>query len=108
MGFFDYQIRKHRGLPTGLLFARGHPLRDVQFLKQVGLQVLCPMAGGENVVPRDRRVEPLQFRHPETCLRYCSGRNFSEKLEVIRIYLLENSNSASRSYEVNAPCSRVI
>src|SRR6266851_5291654 len=108
MGFFDYQVRKHRGLPAGLLFARRHTLRDVQFLKQVGLQVLCPMAGGENVVPRDSRVEPLQLRDPEPSLRDCPGRNFSEKLEVIRVQLLENSNSASRPYEVNAPGSRVI
>jgi hypothetical protein len=37
MGFFDYQVRKHRGLPTGTLFSRRHTLRDVQFLKQVSL-----------------------------------------------------------------------
>src|SRR5260370_8509616 len=66
------------------------------------------MAGSENVVPRNSRVEPLQLRHPEPCLRDCPGRNFSEKLEVIRVHLLKNSNSASRPYEVNAPGSRVI
>src|SRR5260370_7497191 len=66
------------------------------------------MAGSENVVPRDSRVEPLQLRHPEPCLRDCPGWNFSEKLEVIRVHLLKNSNSASRPYEVNAPGSRVI
>jgi hypothetical protein len=37
MGFFDHQVRKHRGLPTSTLFARRHTLRDVQFFKQVGL-----------------------------------------------------------------------
>src|SRR5712671_3157284 len=60
------------------------------------------MASGENVVPWDCRVEPLQFRHPESRLRNCSGRNFSEKLEVIRIYLFKNGDRASCSCEVNA------
>src|ERR1700730_5289446 len=108
MGFFDYQVRKHRGLPAGLLFARRHTLRDVQFLEQVGLKVLCSMAGSEDVMPRNSRVEPIQFRHPETCLRYCPGWNFSEKLEVIRVHLLKNSNSASRPCKIDAPGSCVI
>src|ERR1700737_451449 len=108
MGFFDYQVRKHRCLPAGFLFARCHTLRDVQFLEQVRLEVLCPMARSENVMPRDSRVEPLQFRGPEPWLRYCPGRNFSKKLEVIRVHLLKNSNSASGPDEVNAPGSRVV
>jgi len=37
MGFFDYKIREHRGLPAGFLVARRYSLRDVQFLEQVGL-----------------------------------------------------------------------
>src|SRR5258706_8341787 len=69
---------------------------------------MCPMTRSENVVPRDSRVEPLQFRDPEPCLRDCPGRNFSKELEVIRVHLLKNSNSASCPDEVNAPGGRVI
>src|ERR1700675_1048485 len=65
------------------------------------------MAGGQNKVPRDSRVEPLQFRHPEPGLRYCPGRNFSEKLEVVRVHLLKHSNRASRPREVNASGSPI-
>src|ERR1700681_3455213 len=66
------------------------------------------MAGGKNIVPRDSGVEPLEFRHPESGLGYCAGRNFSERLEVIRVDLLENSDSAGRPHEVDPPGSRVI
>src|SRR5260370_41262044 len=107
MGFFDYQVRKHRCLPAGFLFACCHTLGDVQFLKQVGLEVLCAMARSENVVPRDSRVEALQFRDPEPGLRDCPGRDFSKKLEVIRVHLLKNSNSASRPDELKAAGRRV-
>src|SRR5216684_663767 len=66
------------------------------------------MTGSKNIVPWDRGVEPLQFRHPESRLRNCSGRNFSEKLEVIRIYLLKNGDGASRPCKINAAGGRVI
>src|SRR5882762_3648403 len=66
------------------------------------------MAGSENVVPRDSRIEPLQFRYPESRFRYCPGRNFSEKLEVIRVNLLKYSDRAGCPYEVNAARSRII
>src|SRR5882672_4443469 len=66
------------------------------------------MACGENVVPRDSRVEPLQFRHPKTCLGYCPGRNFSEKLEMVRVHLLKYSNGAGCPNEIDASGGCVI
>src|SRR3982074_484740 len=66
------------------------------------------MAGGKNIVPRDSGVEPLEFRHPESGLGYCAGRNFSERLEVIRVDLLEHGDSAGRPHEVKPPGSRVV
>src|ERR1700730_3736384 len=66
------------------------------------------MAGGKNIVPRDGGVEPLEFRDPESGLGYCARRNFSERLEVIRVYLLKNSDSTGRPHEVNPPGSRVV
>src|SRR5580704_14409424 len=66
------------------------------------------MAGGKNIVPRNSRVEPFQFRHPEPGLGYGAGRNFSERLEVIRVDLLENSDGACRPHEVNPSGRRVI
>src|SRR6202158_2422836 len=66
------------------------------------------MACCNNVVLRDSRVEPLQFRHPEPCLGYCTGRNFSEKLEVVRVHLFKHGNRASHPYEVDASGSSVI
>src|SRR5882762_865249 len=59
-------------------------------------------------MPRDSRVEPLQFRHPKTGFRYCPGRNFSEKLEVVRVHLLKHSNRAGCPHEVDASGCRVI
>lgn len=61
-------------------------MRDVQFLKQPGLNVLCPMACREIVALRDSRVEPLQFRHLKPGLRYCPRRTFPEKEEVVRVH----------------------
>src|ERR1700730_9457897 len=66
------------------------------------------MACRNNVVLRDSRVEPLQFRDPQPGLRYCPGGNFSEKLKVVRVHLLKHSHRASRPNEVNAPAWRVI
>src|SRR5467141_4257652 len=57
---------------------------------------------------RDSRVEPLQFRHPKTGFRYRPGRNFSEKLEVVRVHLLKHSNRAGCPREVDASGCRVI
>src|SRR6266404_3871732 len=59
-------------------------------------------------MPRDSRVEPLQFRHPKTGFRYRPGRNFSEKLEVVRVHLLEHGNRAGCPHEVDASGCRVI
>src|SRR6267143_3474464 len=59
-------------------------------------------------MPRDSRVEPLQFRHPKTGFRYRPGRNFSEKLEVVLVDLFEHGNRASCPHEVNASGCRVI
>src|ERR1700682_2184273 len=66
------------------------------------------MGCSKNEVLRDSRVEPLQFGYPEPGLRYCPGRNFSEKLEVVRIDLLKHSHRAGRPNEVDAPGRRVI
>src|ERR1700730_5842902 len=108
MGFFDHQVRKHRSLPSGGFVALGHALRDIQFLQQVDLQVLCPVARRNHVMSRDSRIEPFQFRHPQYRVRYGPGRYFSEKLEMVRILLLKHGNRAGRPHEVNPSGRRVI
>src|ERR1700730_32103 len=65
------------------------------------------MAGGKNIMSRDSRVEPLQFRNPESRLSNCTGRNLYEKLEVIRIQLFKNCDRAGRTYKVNAASRRI-
>src|SRR3989442_5292808 len=107
MGVFDDQVGKNRGLPAGAIGLHS-TLRDVQFFEQVGLYVLSPMACSKNEVLRNCRVEPLQFRHPEASLGYCPGRNLSEKLEVIRVHLLEYGDRAGCPYEIDAPGCRVV
>src|SRR3977135_2201729 len=66
------------------------------------------VAFSHNVIARDSRVEPLQFRNPKTGFRYRPGRNFSEKLEVVRVHLFKHGNRARCPHEVNASGCRVI
>src|SRR6266853_4506667 len=57
---------------------------------------------------RDSRIEALQFRDPKPGLRDRPSRDFSEKLEVVRVQLLEHGDRASCPNKVNAPGCRVI
>src|SRR5713101_7162956 len=57
---------------------------------------------------RDSRIEALQFRDPKPSLRDRPSRDFSEKLEVVRVQLLKHCNRASCPYKVNASGCRVI
>ena len=52
MSLFDDQVGKHRGLPARILIVRGYTFCNVQFFKQITLQVLGPVSCSDNVVPR--------------------------------------------------------
>ena len=93
MGLFDDHIGKNRCRRT---------FGEVQFLKQIGFYVFCPMGHGEDEVLGNSRVEPLPFRHPKPGFRHRTGRNFSEKLKMVRVQLLKYGHRASRPGEVDA------
>src|ERR1700730_3264553 len=71
------------------------------------IKSFAPWGWSLNDVLGDGYVEPLQLRHPEPGLSYYSSRNFSEKLEVVRVDLLKHSKSASCPYKVDASAWRV-
>src|SRR5205085_10445662 len=57
---------------------------------------------------RDSYVHALEFRYPKPRLGYRASRNFSQKLVVIRIHLLENRQSAGGPHKIDAPAWGVI
>src|SRR5436309_3534675 len=69
--------------------------------------VVCSIRWSLNEVLRHRDVHSFQLRYVNPGLGERSGRNFSEKLVVVGVILLEHSERARCSDEVDASCCRV-
>src|SRR5205085_5395394 len=87
-----------------------HELRQVVEHHEMGFfddMVVGSIRWSLNQVLRHRDVHSFQLRYVKRGLGERSGRNFSEKLIVVGVILLEHSKRARCSDEVDASCCRV-